>query len=231
MMTKNQTIILAVVLILTTMALGCERSLGKRTQKEIFIESEMPAPLPMDQNHAFLNMMPQDEIHAGLNLGDMPMAQSAQLEQSLDKSPLRWTTPEGWFEKKGSGMRVATFTNDNETTPVETTIVSLAGGAGGLTSNITRWMGQINMAVPNDNELEEFIQGQERVQTTSEWSAILIDLTQLQQGTADNTPSMIAAVIDRGQSQIFVKMTGAKRSVLENLASFKSLVQSISPAE
>lgn len=128
-------------------------------------------------------------------------------------------------------MRVATFTNDNETTPVETTIVSLAGGAGGLTSNITRWMGQINMAVPNDNELEEFIQGQERVQTTSEWSAILIDLTQLQQGTADNTPSMIAAVIDRGQSQIFVKMTGAKRSVLENLASFKSLVQSISPAE
>jgi len=248
--------LLVVIPVLIFWAAGCDQPSAKRTQKEIFIEAEhaampiaeedffsrMPQDeihrnlnsgnMPQDEIHANLNLgeMPQDEVHAQAKMGEMPTAQGMQLESSMDKSPLRWTTPKGWFEKKGSGMRVATFTNDNDTQPIETTIVSLAGSAGGLNSNITRWMGQINIPVPDSRILDNFIQGQEKIQTASGWSAVVIDFAQLQPGAADNTPSMTAAVIDRGQSQIFVKMTGSKKSVLDNLVAFKSLVQSIGPA-
>jgi len=234
---------------IVTFILGCDQPVVIREQKEIFMEAEKQASMGMDQHNAFLQMMPQDEIHANLglgntggqgtgmpqdeihanlNMGDMSMADSAQLESSVDRSPLKWSTPKGWFEKKGSGMRLATFTNEDSS--IETTIVSLGGSAGGLESNVKRWLGQINISV-SDNELQEFMRSQETLPTKVQWPAILFDLTRLQEESSGDAPSMAAAIIDRGQSQIFIKMTGAKEAIVKNLTAFKSLIQSIEPGE
>lgn len=203
--------------------------------------------MPQDDIHKGLVMpdgaqkgMPQDDIHKGImpNSGmpagmgmDMNNMQNAalndQLNASVDRTPLAWKAPSGWTEIKGSGMRMATFKNADQDNPVEVTIVSLGGQAGGLEPNVTRWMRQINIDVPGAEQLDAFIKGQEKIKTDSGLPAMFVDLTQLQKDAQPNAPSLVAVVIERDNAQIFVKMTGSKQAVLANLKTFRSLVSSI----
>ena len=215
---------------------GCEQPLPKRHYTEVFIESESKSSLPMNRHHALLQMMPKDDIHANLNLDKMDMESmddmgdmSVQkgLDQSADKTPLRWIAPEGWLERRGSGMRVATFKNADQQNPIEVTIVALGGNAGGIAANVVRWMQQINLETPDAVDLATFIKSQENLTTAAGLTATMVDLTEWQAKASSDTPSMIAAIIDRGSSQIFIKMTGDKKAVIQNRDAFKSLVQSI----
>lgn len=199
--------------------------------------------MPQDATHAGLasGTMPQDAIHAGLSssspgsassgapqAGDMSaMPITPELERSVDRSALQWQTPPEWTEQKGSGMRLVTFTSDGNAGPTETTIISLGGQAGGLEANVGRWMRQVNISTPQA-DLQRFLATQERIETSSGMTGTLIDLTALQPDTPGDAPSMIAAVIDRGRSQIFVKMSGPKAAVQEQKDNLRSLVQSIS---
>lgn len=216
---------------------ACDQPLTKRNYTEIFIESEPLQTMPMDQQHQIRQMMPQDDIHANLVLDDMIMGDSdnsdlqRNLQKSVVKEPLSWTTPENWSETRGNGMRVVTFNNNDKNSPVEVTVIALGGNAGGLSANVIRWMQQINVPAPTDKALENFLNQQEKFQTDSNFQVTLINLTEWQGDTPSNSPSMIAAIIDRGNSQIFVKMTGMKDSVLKNMASLKSLVKSITANE
>lgn len=212
--------------------------------------------MPQDAIHAGLNInnMPQDAIHAGLNSNDMPqdavhaqvnpgavsavnqkgpgadmmsMPISPELERSVDRSPLNWQTPPGWSERKGSGMRLVTFTGDSPQGTTETTIISLGGQAGGLEANVTRWIRQIGLSA-RPEELQVFLSRQESITTVSGLQTTLVDLTQLQTNMPGTAPSLIAAIIDRGRSQIFIKMTGSKDAVKNQLENFRALITSIS---
>lgn len=188
--------------------------------------------MPQDDIHA--GLMPQDDIHAGLKssgMMDMSNMQDPQLleqvKASMDKTPLSWETPPGWVEKSGNGLRLATFTGTDPNAMFETTIVSLGGPAGGIAPNVERWMQQFNLPVPDSTGMDSFIKQQERFTTSSKLPVTLVDLTKLQGDAPADAPSMIAAIIERDAAQVFVKMTGSKAAVLENLAGLKSLINSI----
>ncbi len=201
--------------------------------------------MPQDAIHAGLDMsnIPDDAIHAGLKSGSPnPSAESGpassaaamaampvtpELERSVDRSPLQWQTPPGWTEKKGGGMRLVTFTTSSRAGSTETTIISLGGQAGGLEANVTRWMRQINLSA-GQADLQRFLAGQEKLTTASGLPTTMVDFTGLQADLPGDAPSMIAAVMDRGRSQIFVKMSGPKAAVTEQRAAFRNLVTSIS---
>lgn len=202
----------------------------------------------MDRFHTMLGLMPQDDIHAGLmpenmgGQGQMPqddihaklqqpgnMTMQPGLEDSFDQTPIDWKTPDGWLVTKGSGMRLATFV-DKEST-VQTTIVSLGGSAGGLESNVIRWLRQINVPAPDSRAVSDFLAKQERFVTKAQWPAVMIDLTQFQANEPGGTNSMIAAIVDRGAMQVFVKMTGTKEAINQYRSDFKSLVQSLDSVE
>lgn len=196
------------------------------------LRSNATAAPELDQSdpQALLKNMPNDNIHAGLRsngMGNQNALMQNALMASVSRTPISWTAPQGWIEKKGTGMRLVAFTVADQNNPVETSIVSLAGGAGGLSANVTRWLQQLKLPIPADEELQQFIDRQEKIKTPSGLSVLMIDFTQLQKDAGPDTSSIIAAIIEQSDSHIFVKMTGTKQSVLKNLDSFKSLVNSI----
>jgi len=220
-------ILLAVMVCLLLQS--CDRPVAERRYHEMIVD--VPAPQPLDQTdpHAFLSMMPEDDIHRNLKTNEGNL--NNRLAESVAPAAITWTTPEEWLEKKGDGMRLASFINSDKDFPVETTIISLAGQAGGIPANITRWLQQLNIALPVAMDMDQFISRQEKMVNPSGLELMVVDFTLLQTGPDDQQASMLAAVIDRKASQIFIKMTGSKAAVLKSYAAFKSLIMSIKAAE
>ena len=230
---------------------GCKSSAPVRNYTEIFHDEGRRFMQAMGEQKTY--GMPEDDIHAGLS-GNMPdddihrvlkskggMTPSMtmpsdplmqkNLEASVDRTPLLWQTPQGWREQKGNGMRLATFTAGAGSQSIETTIISLGGQAGGISSNVVRWINQLQLPGLDDSSLQKFIQSQEKLQTSDGMPAVLIDLTSLQERSSGAVPSMIAAIINKSSAQIFIKMTGSKSAVLANKDKLKNFVKSIKAAK
>ena len=192
-------------------------------------------PMGEADPHAFMEDMPEGmQLPAGQ---DSPEVRQA-LAASVARPPLSWETPEGWEEKKGSSMRLATFNSLDASKAIECSIVSLGGQAGGLESNVVRWMNQINVVIPAKDELDKFLSRQEGIKTKGGFSITIIDLTEFSQAELGaratmqpfeegKSPSMIAAIADLKDMVIFVKMTGSKESVIQNRDLFLSLCRSL----
>lgn len=197
---KNCLILLFVVLIFT----ACEEPRDKR----IYTET-----VPEDT--------PQQTMQAGVPRGAMDLERIADVP--VPQTPLSWETPEGWAEERGSGIRIVTFRTEGSD-PVEVSIVSLSGPAGGLVPNAVRWAGQIG--VPADN-IEAFIDRQEEITTQNGLSGRIIDFTGLQPEAGGAAPSIIGAVFPLGDDSLFVKMTGSKAAVTAEKSEFRQLLQSL----
>lgn len=234
-----------VTLVLLT---GCQRGPVKRTYQEIVqgAPSQPSHPAMPMSGELDTSAIPDDDIHAFLREGQGgmpgPMAMTgvvdpqtqkmlappmAGLEASVARPPLSWTTPEGWQEIPGSGMRLVTFRSADANDPVECALISLAGGAGGLESNAARWMRQVNIVVPAAPEMAEFLAAQKKIKTRDGFDATIIDLTQLQSRDDLESPSMTAAVITLPDMTVFVKMTGSRGAVLKNRDQFEALCESL----
>ncbi|MDA1164100.1 MAG: hypothetical protein O3B13_13420 [Planctomycetota bacterium] len=87
-----------------------------------------------------------------------------------------WTTPVGWTETAGSGMRAATFTMGADDAPLECSVIALpaedASSDDYLHSNINRWRGQLGLepqTVAALKESDEFHQFELADKTTITW--------------------------------------------------------------
>jgi hypothetical protein len=138
-----------------------------------------------------------------------------------------WQAPEGWEELLGQGMRLVSFRNTDGKSPIDTSIVRLGGEGGGLSANLIRWMQQIGLTVPPEEELEKFIREQESFTTQGGWPAVLYDLTTFQQGAPADTPAMAAVIVELPDALVFVKMTGSLSAVQANKNQLKVLSQSL----
>jgi hypothetical protein len=223
---------------------SCEQQVAVREYEEMTITSPLEHHMgPHGDTHALMENAPfmgvdhpdisgvLPEGHPDIS-GSLPMAGTAidpQTQKALDasvaKAPLAWKTPEGWNEEPGGGMRVASFHAQDGAGGIECSIVSLGGQAGGFQPNVIRWMKQINMDVPPQDQLEKFLSMQETLRTEGGFDITVIDLTDF--SGAETSPSMIASIAELPDLTIFVKMTGVKTSLLENKDKFKSLCQSL----
>ena len=223
---------------------SCERQTAVREYEEITLASPLEnLTRPQGNPHAFMGDGPtmgldhpdisgalpegHPDISGSMSMGKMPGDPQTQqaLAASVAKAPLTWVTPDGWIEEAGSSMRVATFRVKDDAGGIECSIVSLGGQAGGYQSNVVRWMNQINIAIPPADQLENFIAGQESLKTEGGFSVKLIDLTGL--APEELSPSMIASIGELPDMTIFVKMTGARESLVKNRDKFKSLCASL----
>lgn len=149
------------------------------------------------------------------------------LEASVARPPLSWTTPQGWQETPVGGMRLVSFVSTDKDNPVECTIISLGGQAGGLESNAARWMKQVNIDVPAQAELEKFLAAQKKIKTQNGFDATIIDLTQLQSPDDLESQSMMATIIVLPDMTVFVKIIGTRGAVLKNRDKFETLCESL----
>lgn len=140
---------------------------------------------------------------------DMPASRAAA---SPRLASVKWTSPEGWREEAGSGMRLASFSIERDGGKASCTIISLGGAAGGLEANVRRWLGQLNVEVPPPNEFFAFLERQERIESEGGLKGVVVDLSELSGGAPDKD-SMLAALFTMDGSTLFVKLT-APRALL-----------------
>ena len=189
------------------------------TQPRHYVEITIPAPSEENQQLTLPSWHPPI---GDMSSSDMNNPELAKLVQdSTLNIPLTWETPKTWNEEQGSGMRLVTF-RSHETDPIECSIVSLSGAAGGVEANLRRWMQQIGLNV-SDQEFVRFLQNPSTLKTKNKEEASVFDFTQLQKSDSDQSPSMMAIVFSINETTIFVKMTGSKKAVLKNRTPFISL--------
>ena len=140
---------------------------------------------------------------------------------------LAWTTPEGWREEQGQGMRLISFSSSNKNEQIDCSIVSLGGMAGGIESNVVRWINQLHIPVPAEADLKTFLDRQEHWESEDRWPILSIDFTGLQDAKDAAAPSMLAAIVDREGETIFVKLAGPRKDILKNHERFKKLCLSL----
>ena len=183
---------------------SCETKEAKREYTEIVIE---PATGPFVDS---------------FKTRDTPVTDISLNESGIK---LSWSLPVDWVERERRGMRLAAFSSGMGKGAIECTVISLPGQAGGLESNVKRWIGQINLEIPSEETLKTFVNSSEKFNTAGGLSATLIDLTKLTQ--SKTAQSMNACAIDTSQETIFVKMTGLKSALEKNREKLKSLCQSL----
>jgi len=211
---------------------SCEQSVPSREYEEIVTgKSQQDHAGTHVDPHAFMDRLPPDHPDISSSM-QLPAGQDhTELQRALDASvarpPLAWRTPEGWTEEKGSSMRLATFRSKGKSGSIECSIISLGGQAGGFQSNVIRWIRQINVSVPSQNQLKDFLKRQSVIKTEGGFSITVIDLTELTDAEQMQEPSMIGAIAELADQTIFVKMTGSRKAVVEHRDQFESLCKSL----
>jgi len=199
----------ALFVILCVCCLGCDQTPQERTYEQIVIEA--PA-----QNSSMMM-----DPHAGMN-----MAQS--MGDLSSNSDLTWTVPEGWEEVAGGGMRVVSFKEASNPQAIDVSIVSLAGAAGGLESNLIRWAGQLGLNLTSgSNELKQLLSNAQVLKTNEGLDVKIFDFSLLQNKEDLSASSMLASMVEINGSTVFVKMTGSIQEIQNNQSNFMALTKSL----
>ncbi|MCA8998587.1 MAG: hypothetical protein KDA80_16425 [Planctomycetaceae bacterium] len=132
---------------------------------------------------------------------------------------LTYDVPEGWQVAPGNSMRLASFQAGEMESPVDISVIRLAGG-GDVLGNINRWRGQVKMDPLSEETLKESVEtinidGKEAV-----YSDILGEET-----------SILAAILEDGEAKWFFKAMGPTDAIVAEQENFKAFLASVKFAE
>lgn len=181
---------------------GCSEHQTPREYQEVSKRPSVASHLdgvPEDTHHGMF-FPPQKEVPE-------PML---EIKKDSLKSHIEavWTEmAPAWVEAPLAAMSIATFKPSSATTGAQVTFTVLAGKGGGLQENVTRWLRQLKLLTPTDEQLEAFLAKLETKKSSTGISFTFVDFTSL--GTQGNEPSMLAAVVDLGNQTLFIKLSGS----------------------
>jgi hypothetical protein len=133
----------------------------------------------------------------------------------------RWVTPADWNELPGDGLRLARFGLPGGG---ESTVVVLAGDAGGVEANVRRWLTQLGLDLPPDR-VRTLLGDAISVQADLDFT--LFDFTPLV-ASRDDTAFLTAIASVRGQT-MFVKAEAPAGVLAEQRSAFVDLLNSLGP--
>lgn len=134
---------------------------------------------------------------------------------------LAWVVPEGWRQRPGSGLRLATFEIAEDTSGAITTLVVLGAAAGGVEANISRWRAELGLP-PDSPEPPLHIEGN--------LDFVLVNLI-LEAAQAGSETATLGAIFDLGDRTAFLKFMGRPEVLHENRLNFLSLAGSLRRTE
>lgn len=137
----KQTIIVSSLLILLS---GCSRE--EPTTYEVPKESAASAPQPSQQVG--------DEMRGSQSDNELVQAAHASMTAIVPDAGYTADLPEGWTEKAGSGMRMASYSIEG--TSIDFYLISLT--MGDVTSNVNRWRGQVELPSASPEEIANEVQ-------------------------------------------------------------------------
>ncbi|MCB1069436.1 MAG: hypothetical protein KDL31_03710 [Kiritimatiellae bacterium] len=143
--------------------------------------------------------------------GSSPMASAmGALPEGMNQpaADLHWTTPDGWEELPGDGVRLVTF----RMAGAECSVTTFPGDVGGVEANLRRWWGQLSSTAFSAPALDQVMGQATPLAARGGITGQLYDFDAALPADAPN--STVAAILDLGGSTAFVKLTG-KRDVLQ----------------
>lgn len=132
-----------------------------------------------------------------------------------------WVTPSEWSELPGDGLRLARFGLPGGG---ESTVVVLAGDAGGVEANVRRWLTQLGLSLPSDR-LRTFLSSASSVQGGLDFT--VFDFIPLVAGRDDT--AFLTGIAHEGGQTLFVKAEAPARVLAEQRAAFAELLISLRP--
>ena len=123
-------------------------------------------------------------------------------------------------------MRLGTFRSVNDPEAFECSVIILGGEAGGLDSNLARWIGQVGLPLTQQNR-QALVSKAHSTKTKGGLDVIVYDLTVLQNGNMGEKSMMVGVFAIEGSS-VFVKITGTVAEINKERDNFMSFVKSLS---
>jgi hypothetical protein len=141
--------------------------------------------------------IPKEEIKVAMQNG------TGSLPPPPADNPVQWTKPDGWNAQPLSEMRLGSFTADGSNGgSADISVTAFPGEAGGLSANLNRWRGQLQLPSLSNDELASVIQ-------RTEIENVPTYLVDFQTADKNLKPSRIlGAVFQTADRTWFVKMTG-----------------------
>lgn len=142
------------------------------------------------------------------------------------RKPLHWKKPNHWVQNPQSRMRLASFSiNGQHIKNAEVSIAVLPGTAGGLTANINRWRGQLELSALNELELKKNYS----TIVIKEKETTLVELVSDNLLIQNQFKKRMTVAIIREKNQIyFFKLIGENDLVLKERSVFLSFLESVS---
>lgn len=203
---------------------SCKPSnLEKRQYREIVVSRPTPPPAGQDRahghDHSGDQALPEGHppVGSGMDSGALPPSMRGGAEVDL-----AWDVPAGWTETPGKGMRRAAFSAEGS--QMLCTIVALGGSAGGMESNVRRWLGQVGLDLDAE-ALASLLESLEKGSTSSGLIWSWVDFNPLLKDPTE--PSMKAVLLEKEGSTVFIKMTGSGSELAVQDGAMRALVDSI----
>ncbi len=197
--TRRRPVFLAIALTGLVSLAGCDREVEIRTYREVTL-----APTPVG---ALFDS-------TGSLSGSVPGSSSGN-------GNWRWVTPAGWNEMPGDGLRVARFGLPGGG---ESTLVVLAGDAGGAEANVRRWLAQLGLDLPPER-VRSLLDDAASVRGDLDFT--LFDFTPLVAGR--DATAFLAAIAPVGGQTMFVKAEAPAGVLGAQRAAFIELLNSLGP--
>jgi hypothetical protein len=151
-----------------------------------------------------------------------PPSSNLAMASPSTPSSVQWKVPAGWEEQPASGMRVGSFSVNQDGKHADVSIIPLGRMAGGDLANVNRWRGQVGLPPIDEAKLG---QAGEPV-TIGNTPAKLYDIAGTDLQTKQPT-RILASMLSRDGATWFFKMTGPEDLVAKEKPRFKELLQSI----
>jgi hypothetical protein len=165
------------------------------------------------------------EMPSGASLANQAAAvgeASEAAEAPMGPDPrLKFERPEGWRDGRMSSMRMAAFDVGSADAPAELTIIPAGGD---LRGNVARWLGQVMGGTAPDELVDQALQDGQKVEVDGrEGQRFLLMDKNATEGTAIDATIV---PIDGGMN-LFVKMTGPAKTVMEQSDAIASFLRSL----
>ena len=192
--TRRKPVLLAVTLVALLTLAGCDRKVEIRTYREVTV-----APTPVGA------------------LFDSTGGEAG----SAEGGNWHWVTPADWNELPGDGLRLARFGLPGGG---ESTLVVLAGDAGGVEANVRRWLTQLGLDLPPER-VRSLLDDATAVRGDLDFT--LFDFTPLVSGR--DATAFLAAIASAGGQTMFVKAEAPAGVLGPPRAAFIELLSSLGP--
>lgn len=161
---------------------------------------------------------PTMQMPASANQAGGSMANQTLPAELLNQSAIlpAWDVPASWQEVAPSSMRMASFEVREGAELLDISVTSFPGDVGGLTANVNRWRGQLNLPPSTPEAIEQSAQ---TLRTLSGDATVL--------EFSNGSVSTLVATLRHDGASWFVKMTGPAALAEREAQNFRAFVRSI----